>query len=120
MSWKRFSPDWRRSRGSELNPPGESLSGNAGAAHASSHQCVVIGLQSTGDSHTRQMISRQRMANSNDGDDDSDDSMVFVKGFISSPREILLQLLDNAFPTIQIPESLQVSKEDEETSVERI
>ena len=66
------------------------------------------------------MISRQQMANSNDGDDDSDDSMVFVKGFISSPREILLQLLDNAFPTIQIPESLQVSKEDEETSVERI
>lgn len=83
-------------------------------------QCVVIGLQSTGDSRTRQMISRQRMANSNDGDDDSDDSMMFVKGFISSPREILLQLLDNAFPTIQIPESLQVSKEDEETSVERI
>ena len=65
------------------------------------------------------MINRKRMANPNDKDDDSDDSMVFVKGFISSPREILLQLLDNAFPTIQIPESLQVNKSDEEESVER-
>lgn len=63
-------------------------------------KCVVIGLQSTGDSRTKQMVQRQ----TEDGEEDGD-ALRFVPGFISSPREVLLQLLDHAFPEIQLPEA---------------
>ena len=61
-------------------------------------KCVVIGLQSTGDSRTKQMVQRQTE------DDEEDEALRFVPGFISSPREVLLQLLDHAFPEILLPE----------------
>lgn len=63
-------------------------------------KCVVIGLQSTGDSRTKQMVQRQ----TEDGEEDGD-ALRFVPGFISSPREVLLQLIDHAFPDIQLPEA---------------
>ena len=62
-------------------------------------KCVVIGLQSTGDSRTKQMVQRRAEA------DAEDEALRFVPGFISSPREVLLQLLDHAFPEILLPEA---------------
>lgn len=62
-------------------------------------KCVVIGLQSTGDSRTKQMVQRRAE------EDEEDEALLFVPGFISSPREVLLQLLDHAFPEILLPEA---------------
>ena len=62
-------------------------------------KCVVIGLQSTGDSRTKQMVQRQS------DDEEENEALRFVPGFISSPREVLLQLLDHAFPEVQLPEA---------------
>ena len=38
-------------------------------------------------------------------EDEEDEALRFVPGFISSPREVLLQLLDHAFPEILLPEA---------------
>lgn len=62
-------------------------------------KCVVIGLQSTGDSRTKQMVQRRAE------EDEEDEALRFVPGFISSPREVLLQLLDHAFPEILLLEA---------------
>ena len=62
-------------------------------------KCVVIGLQSTGDSRTKQMVQRRAE------EDEEAEALRFVPGFISSPREVLLQLLDHAFPEILLPEA---------------
>ena len=74
-------------------------------------KCVVIGLQSTGDSRTRQMIQRQF----GEEEEDANDSVRIVPGFISSPKEVLLQLLDHAFPQLQLSDdgaSMQNDSED--------
>mgnify|MGYP007115565284 FL=1 len=62
-------------------------------------KCVVIGLQSTGDSRTKQMVQRRAE------EDEEDEALRFVPGLIYSPREVLLQLLDHAFPEILLPEA---------------
>ena len=55
------------------------------------------------------MMARQR---SQTGEpDESGESLMLVDGFISSPREILLQLMENAFPSIQIPDYLRAYAE---------
>ena len=48
------------------------------------------------------MMSRQR--NQQGESEEASESLMLVDGFISSPREILLQLMENAFPSIQIPD----------------
>lgn len=63
-------------------------------AALASNQCVVIGLQSTGESHTRSMLDQA-------GRDA--DGFLIVDHFISSPREILLQLMDHVFPRVRRP-----------------
>lgn len=73
------------------------------------NNCVVIGLQSTGEAHIRQMMARQRSQTGES--DESGESLMLVDGFISSPREILLQLMENAFPSIQIPDYLRIFAE---------
>ena len=73
------------------------------------NNCVVIGLQSTGEAHIRQMMARQRSQTGES--DESSESLMLVDGFISSPREILLQLMENAFPSIQIPDYLRMFAE---------
>ena len=50
------------------------------------------------------MMSRQR--NQQGESEEASESLMLVDGFISSPREILLQLMENAFPSIQIPDFL--------------
>lgn len=81
----------------------------------------MIGLQSTGEAHIRQMMARQR---SQAGEtDESGESLMLVDGFISSPREILLQLMENAFPSIQIPDYLRsfaasLGEDDEDNDVD--
>ena len=62
-------------------------------------KCVVIGLESTGDARTKQMIQRQFGE-----EEEANDSVRIVPGFISSPKEVLLQLLDHAFPQLQLPD----------------
>lgn len=59
----------------------------------------MIGLQSTGDSRTREMIERMQP---NEEDDDTDNILI-VNKFVSSAKQVLLQLLENAFPVITIP-----------------
>lgn len=73
---------------------------------------MVIGLQSTGDSRTKEMIERMQ---EEEEDEDDDSGIRIVKHFVSSPREILLQLVENAFPTIVIPEELVYKKVVEST-----
>lgn len=51
------------------------------------------------------MMARQR--NQTGDSDESGESLMLVDSFISSPREILLQLMENAFPSIQIPDYLR-------------
>ena len=65
----------------------------------------MIGLQSTGDSRTREMIERLQTE-----EDEEDSSVIRVDHFVSSPHQILLQLIENAFPTISIPYSLLYDK----------
>lgn len=55
------------------------------------------------------MMARQRSQTGES--DESGESLMLVDGFISSPREILLQLMENAFPSIQIPDYLRVFAE---------
>lgn len=52
------------------------------------------------------MMARQRSQSSES--DEASESLMLVDGFISSPREILLQLMENAFPSIQIPDALRM------------
>lgn len=59
----------------------------------------MIGLQSTGDSRTREMIDSLQEEDFNEG-------LIIVKQFVSSPRQILIQLIENAFPMIVIPDQL--------------
>ena len=67
------------------------------------------------------MMARQR---SQAGEtDESGESLMLVDGFISSPREILLQLMENAFPSIQIPDYLRsfaasLGEDDEDNDVD--
>lgn len=63
----------------------------------------MIGLQSTGDSRTREMIERMQP---NEEDDDSDNILI-VNKFVSSAKQVLLQLLENAFPVISLPNQQQ-------------
>lgn len=70
---------------------------------------MVIGLQSTGDSRTKEMIERMQ---EDEEEEDDDSGIRIVKQFVSSPREILLQLVENAFPTIVIPEVLLIYKKN--------
>lgn len=82
----------------------------------SAGKCVVIGLQSTGDSRTRQMIQRQF----GEEEEDASDSVRIVPGFISSPKEVLLQLLDHAFPQLQLPDAVpSTQNESEDASLRR-
>ena len=91
-------------------------------------KCVVIGLQSTGDSRTKSEVLRQH-DQSFDSEDENEGSFYlrlsyegirFVDGFVSSPKAILFQLLEKAFPTIMIPDHLIVSNHYIDTKIGEI
>lgn len=44
----------------------------------------------------------------------------FVNGFVSSPKAILLQLLEKAFPTLIVPDSLVIRHKRKENEIEKI
>ena len=88
---------------------------------------MVIGLQSTGDSRTQEMISKlqqeqeQELQGDLQGDlqeqdEDVDNHLLVVDGFVSSPRQILVQLIENAFPLITIPNSLRRERSKDDTA----
>ena len=68
----------------------------------------MIGLQSTGDSRTREMIERMQP----NEDDDDTDNILIVNKFVSSAKQVLLQLLENAFPVITIPNQQEPKEVD--------
>lgn len=91
-------------------------------------KCVVIGLQSTGDSRTKSEVLRQcdQSTDSEDENDGKCQSVLFmlrnqfVDGFVSSPKAILYQLLEKAFPTILIPDHLIVTNQSTKTKLDEV
>ena len=127
---------------------------------------VVIGLQSTGESHTRQEVNRYSVEPEEEKRDDGNSSgdsneiddgkhstnktvdsssyshshfhfitfitfitispslilleLHIVDGFISSPKAVLLQLLNKGFPSIVIPEHLMHVTARDEDEIEEI